>query len=195
MDTPFHFGIIPHLEASHRLFEEFNRGKARTESVLQAMKDGDFILVYGKEAARDIEDRLHRMGKHRCEVIIYRSHGPQGGPEEFHPEEIRRSLLPWLKRRPQNKLLHVDHTFIYAWTTAQLYALNDRFAGLVGLVGEFNISQAMAPEPSPSLDTGEIMELMRKRDPSYQGKHTIPMTRVVTEDDIDIREPKPAEEG
>lgn len=25
----------------------------------------------------------------------------------------------------------------------------------------------------------------------YQGKHTVPMVRVVTEDDIDIREPKP----
>ena len=27
MDVPFHFGMLPHLNASHILFEEMNRGK------------------------------------------------------------------------------------------------------------------------------------------------------------------------
>ena len=72
MDVPFHFGMLPHLNASHILFEEMNRGKARTELVLQSMKDGDVIACYGATTGEDIRRRLHDRQLQDARVVVFK---------------------------------------------------------------------------------------------------------------------------
>ena len=144
MDTPFHFGILPMLDTAFQLFEENSRGKARTESVLQAMQDGDVILVYGKSADRNISDRLIAMGKPNCKIARPFSE------EDFlrlTPGERMRALCQRIQTRsPLGATVHVDHTFVSKWIEASLIDVNHQFRDLVQAVGEHNIHYGNDPK-------------------------------------------------
>lgn len=121
------FGFMAHIRASLQMFEEWSRGKARTETVLQAMEDDDTIVCM-RFASRDIEDRLRKMGRRAFTVIpldvkdVRDFYSPRM-PEFFH--------------RATGKI-HLDHSFIHAFIEQQLYEVDHRFANVVGFIGDFN---------------------------------------------------------
>lgn len=144
MDTPFHFGILPMLDTAFQLFEENSRGKARTESVLQAMQDGDVILVYGKSADLNISDRLRAMAKRNCKVWQ-----PFNDQEliRMTPNERMRALAQRIQTRaPLGATVHADHTFVSKWIEMALVDVNHQFRDLVQVVGEHNIHYGNDPK-------------------------------------------------
>lgn len=146
MDTPFHYGILPMLDTAFQLFEENSKGKARTELVLQSMNDGDLIVVFGKHAVRDVEERLKATGKRNCVVI------PTGREDVEDPSHFHQRLSMRFRQsyRDGGQRLHVDHTFVSAWIEAALVRVNHDFEKLVGMIGEFNIPVARPQLAAPS---------------------------------------------
>lgn len=143
MDTPFHFGILPMLDTAFQLFEENSRGKSRTESVLQVMQDGDVILVFSKDASRDIELRLRAMGKPNCKVL------QPFNDEEFlrmTPNERMRALAQRISRTTLGATVHADHTFVSKWIEMALVDVSHQFRNLVQVVGEHNIHYGNDPK-------------------------------------------------
>lgn len=124
------FGFMAHIRASLHLFEEFSRGKARTETVLQAMDDGDTILCMGETCARGIVHRLKELGKHDARAISFERKDFMGAGISH---AIERAL-----RRGRGKV-HVDHTFVLALIESQLDETDHFFGGFVGRIGRHNL--------------------------------------------------------
>lgn len=133
MDVPFHFGILPHLNASFVLFEEMNRGKARTELVIQDMKDGDIIGCYGRTAERDIHHRLMARGLKGCQIRCFTEEDFTNNPHWMAKVENRLS-----RQLPNGCTIHVDHTLIYKIVEIGLKNISHEVGYLVGMIGQEN---------------------------------------------------------
>ena len=133
MDVPFHFGMLPHLNASHVLFEEMNRGKARTELVLQSMKDGDVIACYGATTGEDIRRRLHDRQLQDARVVVFKDEDFTNNPHWMAKLEnrITRSI-------PRGRMVYVDHTLVYKIIEIGLKGISHDLGYFVGMIGAEN---------------------------------------------------------
>lgn len=146
MDVPFHFGILPHLNASFVLFEEMNRGKARTELVLQDMRDGDCILVYGRNAAEDARRRLSERMLQNVTVVAFKEEDFVDNPHYMSKIENRASRSV----RPGGRI-HVDHTLIHKIVEIGLIQISHNVGYVVGMIGEENHRSKFLAEESKRL--------------------------------------------
>lgn len=124
------FGMFANMEAAVRMFEEMQRGQARTESVIQQMNDGDVIVVAGRHAYEDAMRRLKDRGLRDCvgiDVIF---------DHQFNIRSLGDRVARAATKHNGNVFL--DHSFVEAFMMDSIKAMKHQFAGIVGLIGGTN---------------------------------------------------------
>jgi Txe/YoeB family toxin of Txe-Axe toxin-antitoxin module len=134
MNVPFNFGFLASMHAALVTFEEFSKGKARTELILQSMKDGDTIFVFGSGEMGEIEARLRRLNKTNCLVRYFRE------SDFTHPGDFE-ELVKMAPRRWGTRV-HLDHSIVFRLMERGLVEMNHEFARIVSLVGITNEQSA-----------------------------------------------------
>lgn len=100
-------GLSAAMNMAFQIFEQGSRRSGRTERMLAAVRDGDWIVTSVAAEARRIECRLKELGREKVRVIV---------------SQPRTYGLRWEQGPNARGFVHFDHEFLTDYWRAKLDA-------------------------------------------------------------------------